>query len=170
MSQDLLAIYLTDHFAGAVAGSQRMQRLADAERSAPDGAVLATIAREIEEDRRTLQAILEAAHVKPRWHKNAVAWLVVHGETTKTEVMVRPSGPTHWLGRSMATIGAAGEALTNARDQLTLAEGRYAHGLGSAVELGDAQVAYTTAEAQVVQARFGLASARAQLIAALGER
>jgi len=69
-----------------------------------------------------------------------------------------------------ATIGAAGEALTNARDQLTLAEGRYEHGLGSAVELGDAQVAYTSAEAQVVQARFGLASARAQLLAALGER
>jgi outer membrane protein len=69
-----------------------------------------------------------------------------------------------------ATIGAADEALTNARDQLTLAEGRYEHGLGSAVELSDAQVAYTSAEAQVVQARFGLASARAQLLAALGER
>jgi outer membrane protein len=69
-----------------------------------------------------------------------------------------------------ATIGAAEEAAVNARDQLTLAEGRYAHGLGSAVELSDAQVAYTTAEAQVVQARFSLASARAQLLAALGDR
>lgn len=69
-----------------------------------------------------------------------------------------------------ATIDAAGEALTNARNQLTLAEGRYAHGLGSAVELGDAQVAYTTAEAQVVQAKFNLASARAQLLAAVGTR
>jgi outer membrane protein len=69
-----------------------------------------------------------------------------------------------------ATIGAAEEAVVNARQQLTLAEGRYAHGLGSAVELGDAQVAYTTAEAQRVQALFNLASARAQLLAALGER
>ena len=69
-----------------------------------------------------------------------------------------------------ATIAAADEAAVNARDQLTLAEKRYAHGLGSAVELGDAQVAYTTAEAQVVQARFSLASARAQLLAALGDR
>ena len=69
-----------------------------------------------------------------------------------------------------ATIGAAGEALTNARNQLTLAEQRYAHGLGSAIELSDAQVAYTSAEAQVVQARFNLASARAQLLAALGDR
>jgi outer membrane protein len=67
-----------------------------------------------------------------------------------------------------ATISAAGEALTNARNQLTLAEQRYEHGLGNAVELSDAQVAYTSAEAQVVQARFNLASARAQLLTALG--
>jgi outer membrane protein len=69
-----------------------------------------------------------------------------------------------------ATIGASDEALVNARSQLTLAEKRYEHGLGSAVELGDAQVAYTTAEAQVVQAKFNLAAARAQLLAALGDQ
>lgn len=67
-----------------------------------------------------------------------------------------------------ATIGAAAEAVVNAREQLTLAEGRYAHGLGSAVELSDAQVAHTTAEAQRVQAEFNLAAARAQLLGALG--
>jgi outer membrane protein len=69
-----------------------------------------------------------------------------------------------------ATIGAANEALVNARSQLTLAEKRYEHGLGSAVELGDAQVAYTSAEAQVVQAKFNLSAARAQLLAALGDQ
>ena len=69
-----------------------------------------------------------------------------------------------------ATISAADEALVNARSQLTLAEKRYEHGLGSAVELSDAQVAYTTAEAQVVQSKFNLASARAQLLAALGDQ
>lgn len=69
-----------------------------------------------------------------------------------------------------ATIGAAAEAVVNAHDQLTLAEGRYAHGLGSAVELSDAQVAYTTAESQRVQAEFNLAAARAQLMGALGIR
>lgn len=69
-----------------------------------------------------------------------------------------------------ATITAAGEALANARDQLSLAEARYKQGLGSVIELDDAQVAYTTAAAQAVQARFGLASARAQLLAALGAR
>jgi outer membrane protein len=69
-----------------------------------------------------------------------------------------------------ATITAAEEALANARDQLSLAEARYKQGLGSVIELDDAQVAYTTAAAQSVQARFGLGSARAQLLAALGAR
>jgi outer membrane protein len=67
-----------------------------------------------------------------------------------------------------ATIGASDDALTNAREQLRLAEQRYVTGVGSIIELTDAQVAYTSAEAQVVQARYGLATARAQLLAALG--
>jgi outer membrane protein len=69
-----------------------------------------------------------------------------------------------------ASIGGANEALVNAREQLRLAEGRYETGLGSVIELADAQVAYTTAEAQQVQAVFNLAAARAQLLAALGRR
>ena len=69
-----------------------------------------------------------------------------------------------------SSIDAAQEALLSARDQLRLAEGRYANGLGSVIELGDAQVAYSTAAAQDVQARFNLSSARAQLMSALGVR
>lgn len=67
-----------------------------------------------------------------------------------------------------ATIGAAQDAVTNAREQLRLAEQRYATGVGSIIELDDAQVAYTSAAAQLVQARYSLATARAQLLAALG--
>jgi outer membrane protein len=67
-----------------------------------------------------------------------------------------------------ATIGAADEAATNAREQLRLAEQRYSTGVGSIIELDDAQVAYSSAAAQAVQARYNLASARAQLLAALG--
>ena len=65
---------------------------------------------------------------------------------------------------------AAAEALTNAREQLRLAEGRYTGGLGNVIELGDAQLASTNAAAQAVQARYNLATARAQLLAALGRR
>jgi outer membrane protein len=58
--------------------------------------------------------------------------------------------------------------LASAREQLRLAEQRFATGVGSILELYDAQVSYAGAAAQAVQARYSLASARAQLLAALG--
>jgi outer membrane protein len=67
-----------------------------------------------------------------------------------------------------ATQQAAQEAEDNARTRLRLAEGRYQAGVGSVIELGDAQVAMTTASAQRVQADYTLASARALMLHALG--
>jgi outer membrane protein len=67
-----------------------------------------------------------------------------------------------------ASLDATAELVASARERLRLAEGRYQSGLGSGIELSDAQVALTTAEAQEVKARFTLASARAQLSTALG--
>ena len=62
------------------------------------------------------------------------------------------------------------EALANAKERLRLAEQRYAVGVGSAIELGDAQVALALAAAQAVQADDKLSTARAQLLRALGRQ
>ncbi len=67
-----------------------------------------------------------------------------------------------------AALQASGDALENAAEQLLLAEGRYETGVGSIIELGDAQVAKTTAAQQKVGAEYTLAQARAQLVKALG--
>jgi len=67
-----------------------------------------------------------------------------------------------------AMVAAAAEVLTNARERLRLAEGRYETGVGNIIELGDAQLALTNAEAQVIQAQFDLSAARARLLWALG--
>ena len=67
-----------------------------------------------------------------------------------------------------SAIDAAAEVVVNAREQLRLAEGRYETGVGNVIELGDAQIALTTARSQEVQARYRLATARAQLLNALG--
>ncbi len=67
-----------------------------------------------------------------------------------------------------ATTDAADDAITNAREQLRLAEGRYQTGVGNAIELSDSQLALTNALAQKIQADYNLATARAQLIKALG--
>jgi outer membrane protein len=68
----------------------------------------------------------------------------------------------------VAALGAADDAVLNARESLRLAEGRYETGVGNMIELGDAQLALTNAEAQSVQAEYSLASARARLLKALG--
>jgi outer membrane protein len=67
-------------------------------------------------------------------------------------------------------VAASTEALSAQDERLALAEGRYQAGVGSIIELGDAQVAHTQAAAQRVQSQFQLATARAQLLAALGSR
>ena len=67
-----------------------------------------------------------------------------------------------------ATLGAAKDASQAAREQLTLQEGRYQTGVGSIIELSDAQTALTTALGQEVQSQFQLAVARSQLLRALG--
>lgn len=67
-----------------------------------------------------------------------------------------------------AVITAAEEAITSAREQLRLAEGRYQAGVGSGLELGDAQLAMQSTAAQRVRAEYDLASARARLLRALG--
>jgi len=67
-----------------------------------------------------------------------------------------------------ATLSATGEALESAREQLRLAEGRYQTGSGGALELSDAQVTATSAGAQRVRAEYDLATARAQLLRAIG--
>jgi outer membrane protein len=69
-----------------------------------------------------------------------------------------------------AAIVAAEEAAVNARERLKLAEGRYEAGVGNAIELGDSQLALTSADAQKVQADYNLASARATLLKALGRQ
>jgi outer membrane protein len=69
---------------------------------------------------------------------------------------------------AQASLGAAKDALLSAQERLRLAEGRYETGIGSIIELGDAQVALTSAAVQAVQADLKLSAARAQLLKALG--
>jgi len=126
----------------------------------------------------------------PNWYVGlSLAWPILQGGLTRGQVreangtlrtltaseqalllQIRIDVETAQLAvmAAKSTISAAEEALANARDQLRLAERRYETGLGSAIELGDAQVAATAAAAQEVTARFSLGTARAQLLAALG--
>ncbi|HET6284100.1 MAG TPA: TolC family protein [Polyangia bacterium] len=73
------------------------------------------------------------------------------------------------VGAAKAAATVAATTVEIARERLRLADGRYKAGVGTALEVSDAQLGHVNASAQHVQARYNLAAARAQLLAALGQ-
>ena len=73
-SDDLLAIYLQDHLAGATAGAELASRAAGENARTPLGGALESVASGIQEDRETLKSIMAALGVGPDRLKNTAAW------------------------------------------------------------------------------------------------
>jgi outer membrane protein len=99
-----------------------------------------------------------------------LAGLAAQRDLVRQQVRVEVEQARLGVRAAKAGLGAADEALENARVRLQLAEGRYQTGVGNVIELGDAQVALTNAAAQKVQSEYNLATARSQLLKALGRR
>jgi outer membrane protein len=74
------------------------------------------------------------------------------------------------VASSRAELESAEQGVVSARDLLRLAEERYDAGVGNSLELSDAQLEVANASAQRVRVEFDVASARAQLLRALGRR
>lgn len=72
----LLAIYLNDHLAGATAGRELSRRAAASNRDTSYGPFLAELAREVQEDRESLLAIMRALGIKVDPVKVAGGWSV----------------------------------------------------------------------------------------------
>ena len=71
----LLGIYLNDHFGGSTAGVEMARRARDANNGTDFALPLAVICREIEEDRATLETVMEELGVGRSRVKPALAWL-----------------------------------------------------------------------------------------------
>jgi len=97
-----------------------------------------------------------------------LAGIRAQAESERLQVRLEVEKARLTVVAAKAALTAAGEALVNAKERLRLAEGRYETGVGSIIELGDAQLALTSAAYQQVQAEYTLAQARAGLIKALG--
>jgi outer membrane protein TolC len=72
------------------------------------------------------------------------------------------------LDAARDALPAAEQALTTARENWAQADARFRAGLGTAVELADAEAVLNSAEIDRAIARFGLARARAELVRARG--
>jgi outer membrane protein len=92
--------------------------------------------------------------------QNGLQLLQIQSDVSQARLAVRAA---------KATIVAADDALGNAKELLRLAEARYFAGVGNGIELNDTQLALTNAAVQVIAARYNLSTARAQLLAALGQ-
>lgn len=115
-------------------------------------------------------AVFQGGLTTGQVHQAEAALDSIGAQRSLEELQVRLDVDTSRLAvrAAKATIGAAQDAATNAHEQLRLAEQRFATGVGNIIELTDAQVVYTSAAAQLVESRYALSAARAQLLAALG--
>lgn len=71
----LLATYLNDHLAGSTAGVELARRARGSNEGTELGDLLARLAAEVEEDRATLEAVMESAGVGRDPIKTRLAWV-----------------------------------------------------------------------------------------------
>jgi hypothetical protein len=91
-----LSIYLNDHLAGSTAGVEMARRARGANEDNEFGAPLATICAEIEEDRATLEEVMDDLGIGRSRYKPALAWLGEKAGRLKPNGHLRTSSP---LGR-----------------------------------------------------------------------
>ncbi|MFB9376793.1 hypothetical protein ACFFKU_03710 [Kineococcus gynurae] len=108
---DLLAVYLNDHLAGATAGLARFRRTTRALRGTPTAAVLATMSREVADDRASLRSLLADLQVRPR-HRLLLAARVGEalGALKPNGRLVRPSPLRPLVELEGLLLGVRGKA------------------------------------------------------------
>jgi outer membrane protein len=74
------------------------------------------------------------------------------------------------VASARAELVSAESAVESSRELRRMAEERYGAGVGSSLELADAELELANASAQRIRVEFDIAAARAQLLRALGRR
>jgi hypothetical protein len=103
-----LDTYLKDHLAGATTGTDMARHLASAHEGSPLGKLLAHLADEIEEDRRTLEAVMDRVGTAPSPLKQAGGWLAEKMSRIKLGPLA--TGPGDFLAIETLSLGVEGKA------------------------------------------------------------
>ncbi|HLS73688.1 MAG TPA: NAD-dependent epimerase/dehydratase family protein [Actinomycetaceae bacterium] len=90
IERDILGLYLSDHFTGATAGTERIERMARAYADTPLGPDLAQVAIEIRQEREFLHELLQTLQLRVRPYRQAAAWVTERAGRLKTND--RPEG------------------------------------------------------------------------------
>ena len=125
-TSDRLAIYLTDHLAGATAGRELAGRAASQNRGSEYGDFLEGLFREIVEDRSTLLSIMERFGVGTDYPKVALAWAGEKLGRLKLNGQLRGYSPLSRLLELEGLIAGvhAKQRLWSALREIAPAEGR----------------------------------------------
>lgn len=83
MAEKPLDVYLNDHLGGAMLGSDLAAQIRDQNEGTPLGELMTRIADEIEEDRQTLLALMEALDVSRNPVKQATGWVAEKASRVK---------------------------------------------------------------------------------------
>jgi hypothetical protein len=108
---DLLGIYLNDHLAAATAGAELFARTSSALAGTPGGAALERMRQQVEEDRRSLQEVMQALAVPQRRYKVYAAWAAEKAGRLKPNGAFRNRSPLSTLLELEALlVGVHGKA------------------------------------------------------------
>jgi hypothetical protein len=88
-----LATYLNDHLLGSTVGTELVQRAARENQGSELGEFLTGVAREIEDDRETLLALMSELGVKPDQLKVAAGWIAEKLGRLKPNAQLRGYSP-----------------------------------------------------------------------------
>jgi hypothetical protein len=75
-SNELLGVYLNDHLAGSAAGLELAETLRDNNQGTELGNVMAALHRDIEQDRATLEELMDRLEVTRHRVKEAAGWML----------------------------------------------------------------------------------------------
>ena len=110
MPDRAMDVYLNDHLAGAMLGSDLAGQIRDRHEGTPLGAAMESIAREIEEDRETLLELMERMGVGRNPVKQVTGWVAEKASRVKFSGVVSGE-PEHgaFLALESLSLGVEGK-------------------------------------------------------------
>jgi hypothetical protein len=76
MADELLGVYLNDHLAGSAAGTELAEKLRDNNQGTELGRTMAALHRDIEQDRATLEELMDRLGIERQRVKQAAGWVL----------------------------------------------------------------------------------------------
>ena len=110
MADKALEIYLNDHLAGAMLGTDLAEQIRERSEGDPFGDVMTGLAAQIEEDRETLVALMEQLDVGRNPVKQATTWLAEKASRPKFSGLTSGEPEVgYFMALESMTLGVTGK-------------------------------------------------------------